>query len=83
LETAALGVNLGVYISTSLIYHGEYRSSSGNGINGKVQKVHGPSLEFVTNIITGLPISEIDHAVRRIFIVSLGEANRNCTCYSR
>jgi IPT/TIG domain/Malectin domain/Glucose / Sorbosone dehydrogenase len=68
METAALGVNLGVYISSSLIYHGEYRSSSGNAINGKVQKVHGPNLEFVTNIITGLPISEIDHSVRRTFM---------------
>jgi IPT/TIG domain/Glucose / Sorbosone dehydrogenase len=64
LETAQLGNNINVYISTSRIFHLEPRNSFGNGINGKIQTVKGANLDIVTDIVTGLPVSELDHAVR-------------------
>jgi hypothetical protein len=64
LETAELGNNINVYISTSRIFHLEPRNSFGNGINGKIQTVKGANLDIVTDIVTGLPVSELDHAVR-------------------
>lgn len=56
-------INPTVYISTSDIFHGESRSSFGNAINGKIQAVQGANLDSVTDLVTGLPVSELDHAV--------------------
>lgn len=52
-----------VYISSSDIFHGESRNSFGNAINGKIQTVRGNNLDIVADIVTGLPVSELDHAV--------------------
>jgi Malectin domain/IPT/TIG domain len=67
--TEPAGPNLNVYISTTFIYHGERKSSSGNAINGKIQKVRGANLDIVTNVVTGISASEIDHAVSFAFVV--------------
>jgi hypothetical protein len=50
-----------VYITSSLLFHGEIKSSSGTSINGKVSKVTGANLDVVTDVITGLPVSDLDH----------------------
>jgi IPT/TIG domain/Malectin domain len=63
METAELGDNLSVYISTSFIFHKQPNNSAGLGVNGKIQTVKGANLDIVTNIITGLPVSELDHSV--------------------
>jgi IPT/TIG domain/Malectin domain len=55
-----------VYISTSDIYHGESRNTFGQAINGKIQAVRGANLDQVTDLVTGMPVSETDHAVSKI-----------------
>jgi hypothetical protein len=50
-----------VYITSSLLFHGEIKSSSGTSINGKVSKVTGANLDVVTDVVTGLPVSDLDH----------------------
>jgi hypothetical protein len=42
-----------VYISHSFLFHGEWRSSFGNAINGKVSRVSDANLDQITDIITG------------------------------
>jgi IPT/TIG domain len=63
LETPETGANTSVYISTSRINHAGTQSSAGDSINGKVQRVWGANLENIVDVITGLPVSKIDHAV--------------------
>jgi hypothetical protein len=53
-----------VYISTSDIFHGEARNSVGDAINGKIQSVEGANLDKISDIVTGLPVSALDHSVR-------------------
>jgi IPT/TIG domain len=77
METADLGVNINVYITTSKIFHKEAPNTSGGGINGKIQKVRGANLEIVTNVVTGLPVSELDHSVNGIYF---GTTIRACCC---
>ena len=50
-----------VYISSSLLFHGESKSSSGTAINGKISRVSGANLDIVEDIITGLPVCDLDH----------------------
>jgi hypothetical protein len=50
-----------VYISSSLLFHGESKSSSGNAINGKISRVRGANLDLIEDIITGLPVCDHDH----------------------
>jgi IPT/TIG domain/Malectin domain len=71
METPELGANINVYISTSKIFHKEAPNTSGGGVNGKIQKVSGANLEIVTNVITGLPVSELDHSVNGIYFGKL------------
>ena len=53
-----------IYISTSDIFHNEGQNSFGDAINGKIQAVSGANLDIVTDIVTGLPVSPLDHSVR-------------------
>lgn len=69
METAEMGITLSVYISTSDIFHGEYRNSFGNAINGKVQTVKGANLDQITDIVTDLPVSDLDHSVRLLIYI--------------
>lgn len=50
-----------VYVSHSQIFHGESKSSSGRAVNGKVSIVSGANLDAITDLITGLPVSDHDH----------------------
>ena len=57
-------LNPTVYISTSDIFHNEARNSIGDAVNGKIQTVRGANLDIVADIVTGLPVSALDHSVR-------------------
>jgi len=51
-----------VYLSHSQTFHGDsILSSSGGAINGKVSIVSGANLDSITDLITGLPVSDHDH----------------------
>jgi hypothetical protein len=52
-----------VYCTSSKLFHGEWRDTFGNAINGKILAISGANLDIVTEVITGLPVSEADHAV--------------------
>ena len=50
-----------VYFTSSQLFHGESNSSSGTAINGKLHRATGANLDTVENIITGLPVCDLDH----------------------
>jgi hypothetical protein len=50
-----------VYISSSLLFHGESKSSSGTSINGKISRVTGANLDVIEDVVTGLPVCDLDH----------------------
>jgi IPT/TIG domain len=50
-----------VYISSSLLFHGGNQSSSGTSINGKISRVRGANLDIVEDVVTGLPVCDLDH----------------------
>jgi glucose/arabinose dehydrogenase len=52
-----------LYVSHSLTFHGEINSSSGLSINGKVSRILGANLDVIEDVVTGLPVSDHDHAV--------------------
>lgn len=62
-------LNPTIYIATSDIFHNEARNSIGDAVNGKIQTVQGANLDVVTDIVTGLPVSGLDHSVsiRNVF----------------
>ena len=66
-------VNPSVYVSHSKTFHGESKSSSGQAINGKVSLVSGANLDSIRDIITGLPVSDHDHAVNGLEFGDDGE----------
>lgn len=64
-----------VYFSSSDLFHGSRFSSSGASINGKVSMVTTTASSFtnLVDIITGLPVSDHDHAVNSIVFGNNGE----------
>jgi IPT/TIG domain len=50
-----------VYISSSLLFHGESKSSSGKAINGKISRISGANLDSIEDIVSGLPVCDHDH----------------------
>ena len=50
-----------VYISSSLLFHGESKSSSGTAINGKISRILGANLDIIEDVVTGLPVCDLDH----------------------
>jgi Malectin domain/IPT/TIG domain len=62
-----------VYVSHSKPFHGEPKSSFGEAINGKVSMVSGANLDKVTDVVTGLPVSDHDHAVNGLEFGDAGE----------
>jgi IPT/TIG domain len=55
-----------VYITTSFYFHGSNTSSSGQSINGNVKKISGANFEKITEVISGLPVSDHDHGITNI-----------------
>ena len=50
-----------VYISSSFLFHGESKSTSGTAINGKINRIRGANLDIIEDVITGLPVCDLDH----------------------
>jgi IPT/TIG domain len=61
-------LNPTVYISTSDIFHRQGNNSVGDAVNGKIQTVRGANLDQIADIVTGLPVSALDHSVRGIML---------------
>lgn len=55
-----------VYFSASDLFHGGSQSSSGAAINGKIMRARGANLDVTEDVITGLPVADMDHAVNGI-----------------
>ena len=55
-----------VYCTANEFFHGEDRNSYGDAINGKILAVNGANLDQVTEVITGLPVSDLDHGLNNI-----------------
>jgi hypothetical protein len=56
-------LNPPVYISSSLLFHKGILSSSGTSINGKISRISGANLDIIEDIITGLPVCDVDHGM--------------------
>jgi IPT/TIG domain len=67
LETPEMGDSISVYISVTKIYQGEINSSSGDAINGRIQRVRGAQLNDIADIVKNLPASQLDHAVNALY----------------
>jgi IPT/TIG domain/Malectin domain len=67
LETPEMGDSISVYISVTKIYQGEIKSSSGEAINGRIQRVRGAKLDDIVDVIKNLPASQLDHAVNALY----------------
>lgn len=55
-----------VYISSSLLFHGESKSTSGTAINGKISRIRGANLDIIEDVVTGLPVCDLDHGTSEI-----------------
>ena len=62
-----------VYFTASKFFHKGNLSSSGTTINGRIRRASGPLLETVINIVTGLPVSDLDHGLNAIEFGDNGE----------
>ena len=54
-----------VYFSASDLFHKGSQSSSGNAINGKIMRARGANLDVVENVVTGLPVADMDHGKKK------------------
>jgi IPT/TIG domain/Glucose / Sorbosone dehydrogenase len=54
-------------------FHKGTQSTSGLTVAGKIRRASGPNLETVVDIITGLPISDLDHGLNGITFGDNGE----------
>ena len=50
-----------LYLSHSQTFHGGSFSSAGGAINGKISRLSGANLDVLTDVVTGLPVSDHDH----------------------
>ena len=50
-----------VYFSSGELFHKAWKSSSGKGINGKIQRAKGANLDQIEDVVTNLPVSDHDH----------------------
>jgi hypothetical protein len=60
--------NPAVYVSHSTLFHGKQES-----FNGAVSRVSGPNLDVVDDVVTGLPVSDLDHGVNGLEFGDQGE----------
>jgi glucose/arabinose dehydrogenase len=65
--------NPDVYVSHSTIFHGSSSAYLGAAINGKVSKLSGANLDTITDVVTGLPVCDRDHAVNGLFFGNNGD----------
>jgi IPT/TIG domain/Glucose / Sorbosone dehydrogenase len=55
--------NPDVYFTASKFFHKGQLSTSGKTINGRIRMASGPGLETISDVITGLPVSDLDHGL--------------------
>jgi len=60
-----------VYFSSSELFHKESLSSSGKAINGKIQRARGANFDIVEDIVTGLPVANLDHGKQQPCVAKL------------
>jgi glucose/arabinose dehydrogenase len=65
--------DIDVYFTASHFFHKGAKSSSGSAVNGRIRKASGPNLETVVDIISGLPVSDIDHGLNAVEFGDNGE----------
>lgn len=62
-----------VYFTYNKFFHKGNQSSSGSTIGGRIRRASGPNLETIVDIITGLPISDLDHGLNGMEFGDAGE----------
>jgi Malectin domain/Glucose / Sorbosone dehydrogenase/IPT/TIG domain len=62
-----------IYFVHNRFFHGCWKSTSGLCISGKVSAASGSNLNVVTDIITGLPVADLDHGIMAIEFGDSGE----------
>ena len=62
-----------MYFTFNKFFHKGVLSSSGTTVSGKIRMASGPNLETITDIITGLPISDLDHGLNGMEFGDNGE----------
>jgi glucose/arabinose dehydrogenase len=62
-----------VYFTSNMFFHTGQLSSSGTTVNGKIKMASGQNLETVINIVTGLPVSDLDHGLNALEFGDNGE----------
>jgi IPT/TIG domain/Glucose / Sorbosone dehydrogenase len=65
--------NPNVYFTASKLFHKGTLSSSGTSINGRIRRASGPNLETIIDIVTGLPVADLDHALNGLEFGDRGE----------
>lgn len=65
--------NPALYVSHSHTFHGSPFSTSGGAISGRVSKLSGANLDVLEDVVTGLPVSDHDHAVNGMEFGDNGE----------
>jgi glucose/arabinose dehydrogenase len=62
-----------VYFNANWFFHKGTQSSSGSTINGRIRMASGPNLETVVTVISGFPVSDLDHGMNAIEFGDNGE----------
>jgi len=60
--------NPAVYVSHATLFHGKLES-----FNGKISEISGSNLDSYRDVVTGLPVSDLDHGVNGIEFGDNGE----------
>jgi hypothetical protein len=62
-----------VYFNAQLFFHRGNMSSSGTGINGRIMRAGGAALDIIETVISGLPVSDLDHGMNQMMFGDHGE----------
>ena len=62
-----------IYFVSNYFFHGDWKSTSGLSVNARISTARGAALEEVTDIITGLPVADLDHGIMAIEFGDYGE----------
>jgi IPT/TIG domain/Glucose / Sorbosone dehydrogenase len=62
-----------VYFNAQTFFHRGNMSTSGTGINGRIMRASGPALDTIVTVISGLPVSDLDHGMNHMMFGDNGE----------
>jgi hypothetical protein len=65
--------NPDVYFNAQKFFHKGNLSSSGTGINGRIMRASGAALDTIVTVISGLPVSDLDHGMNHMMFGDNGE----------